>query len=476
MTRKLLPTAILAALIALPANASVQNEMTSWFNEMGSYANVTMPQAVQGQTSTVYTGGNLYMRSPIRNYQLASINPPSMRAGCGGIDFFAGSFSFINSEQLTALLRNIANNAVGYAFMLAVEAISPDLAGLLKYLQDQIAKLNNLNINSCAAAENLVAMTPLPGWAAERAKQRQSAQSNGAGLVNAFTDSFGALTNFLSNAGTRRNLVNQVSNADPNMKKYLKPGNVMWEALSRTDAPDEIKEIMMSLTGTIIVTATGEEGEPKVEYKGPLLTFNQLIGSPRQNTTRIDLWKCLTYSEGDDGNPACYVVSDVTQDITPFAYRVKALMEKGMEKISTRDAQAFTDVERYFLTGSATPLWRLIAASANTPAGGTMISDEYALVVAAEVTQSFVGAMMREVGKAIANSKGMQSDTNLKALNDMRAELHEINRQIGAEMQNIYQKAIAVAETQRKIQWVHETMMRSVSSDIAKSLTVFGQR
>lgn len=113
MFRKRLIAAAIAVTFSVSASASIQSEMQSWFNEMGAYGNVTGAQVVQGQTTTVYTGGSMYMRTPIRNYQLASIAPPSIRGGCGGIDLFAGSFSFINSEQLTALLRNIANNAVG---------------------------------------------------------------------------------------------------------------------------------------------------------------------------------------------------------------------------------------------------------------------------------------------------------------------------------------------------------------------------
>ena len=71
---------------SVPAFAGIDAEMTSWFNELGAYGNVTGAQAIQGQTTTVYTGGGLYMRTPIKNYQLMSIVPPSVRAGCGGID------------------------------------------------------------------------------------------------------------------------------------------------------------------------------------------------------------------------------------------------------------------------------------------------------------------------------------------------------------------------------------------------------
>ena len=44
----------------------------------------------------LYTGGSLMMRAPGRNYPLATVQLPSLRAGCGGIDIYGGAFSFIN--------------------------------------------------------------------------------------------------------------------------------------------------------------------------------------------------------------------------------------------------------------------------------------------------------------------------------------------------------------------------------------------
>ena len=82
---------ILAITFSTWSMASIQTQMQGWFNEMGAYGNVTGAQVISGQTGTVYTGGSMYMRTPIRNYQMASIAPPSIRAGCGGIDLFAGS-------------------------------------------------------------------------------------------------------------------------------------------------------------------------------------------------------------------------------------------------------------------------------------------------------------------------------------------------------------------------------------------------
>jgi hypothetical protein len=66
--------------------------MQDWFNDIGAYGNVTGPNAYRGQTMNFYTGGSLYMRTPVRNYPLASITPPSFRAGCGGIDLSPDRF------------------------------------------------------------------------------------------------------------------------------------------------------------------------------------------------------------------------------------------------------------------------------------------------------------------------------------------------------------------------------------------------
>jgi len=151
-------TVLFLLLITKPAWADISTDMNSWFDSMGVYGNVTTPQAIQGQTGSFYTGGSLYLRSPVTSYNLASFSAPTFRAGCGGIDIHAGSFSFINVDRFTALLKNIANNALGYAFMIAIQSISPDIADLLKTLQNTAQNANcsgqvisDTSIGFCAA-------------------------------------------------------------------------------------------------------------------------------------------------------------------------------------------------------------------------------------------------------------------------------------------------------------------------------------
>jgi len=153
--KKITATLVITALLTAPSISlpgDLNTEMQSMFNSLGTLGNVSSPGAFRGQAMNLYTGGSLFMREPSKNYALVRAQLPSLKAGCGGIDLFGGSFSFINKAQFVALLQNIGANAVGYAFKLALQSISPDIDKLLTELQDQINKINTMNINSCEAA------------------------------------------------------------------------------------------------------------------------------------------------------------------------------------------------------------------------------------------------------------------------------------------------------------------------------------
>jgi conjugative transfer pilus assembly protein TraH len=86
----------------------------------------------------------------------ANLQLPKVTAGCGGIDMFTGSFSFINSDQFVAMAKAVANNAIGFAFHLAIQAISPQIDKVMGDLEKAVQDLNQFNISSCEAASALV--------------------------------------------------------------------------------------------------------------------------------------------------------------------------------------------------------------------------------------------------------------------------------------------------------------------------------
>ena len=96
------------------------------------------------------------MRSNSMNLNPAVVTLPKYEAGCGGIDIYTGGFSFVNDEQLIQALKSIGSAFAGYAFMLAMETVSPQMASTMKQMQTWANNINTSSINSCEMAAQLV--------------------------------------------------------------------------------------------------------------------------------------------------------------------------------------------------------------------------------------------------------------------------------------------------------------------------------
>ena len=124
ITKKTIITLTTLNLIATSAlGGAVGNDLKNFWERTGGGVNYTRPTAYQGQQAGYATLGSLYVRTQPRNTSLAHIQLPSVRAGCGGIDIFGGSFSFISKEELIKLMEAIMQNAAGFAFELALESL-----------------------------------------------------------------------------------------------------------------------------------------------------------------------------------------------------------------------------------------------------------------------------------------------------------------------------------------------------------------
>lgn len=138
------------------ARADVASEMNNFFSDAGGAANVTGPSAYQGQSAGYYSLGNVWTRFPQKSVQPFNLQLPSARAGCGGIDLFSGSFSFINASEIVAMLKATANNALGFAFKLAIDFVSPEIGKVMDEFSQKAQLLNQMNISSCETAQALV--------------------------------------------------------------------------------------------------------------------------------------------------------------------------------------------------------------------------------------------------------------------------------------------------------------------------------
>ncbi|OZA41835.1 MAG: hypothetical protein B7X84_07340 [Alphaproteobacteria bacterium 17-39-52] len=123
------------------ASANVGQDLTQFFNKLGGASNVSNPGAYKDQTAGYYTGGNIFARNQVHTSQLATIQLPDYRAGCGGIDMFMGAFSHISSERLIEALKAIGSNMASYALLLAIETMSPQIKNISYHTGGGMAKI-----------------------------------------------------------------------------------------------------------------------------------------------------------------------------------------------------------------------------------------------------------------------------------------------------------------------------------------------
>ena len=473
MLKRRLLAAILAMSVSVSAQANVQTSMQSWFNDIGAYGNVTGPSAYQGQTMNLYTGGSLYMRTPVKNYQLATISPSGFKAGCGGIDLFAGSFSFINKEQLTALLRNIANNAIGYAFMMAVKSISPDLADLMQYLQDQISKINNLNINSCQAAEGMVAAI---GSTLTDKTQEKEGKVAGASL-NLFSDVFESWDAWKDRTKAKQTRDAAIS-ADARNKETFDPGNVVWRALLRVNGVDnDTRQLMMSMTGTIIIVPPGEnesgtstDQKAKWLYKpGAKITFRQFVGDGSSATASLSGLICDEYAECK--NPS-YTENGITAG--SFAKYVRDKIVAMKSKVETRNAGGQGTMDVALISASSLPVWKMLSLAANMP-GGDFVVENHTQLVAVDVAHSYFTNLAKTLREAVQNEMGKGNADVAEAAKSILSRVTEIEQEGREMLVAEYQKGVQVAQMQRSIQWLDQSLKAGLPTNVFQSMMAFNR-
>jgi conjugative transfer pilus assembly protein TraH len=100
---------------------------------------------------------------------------------------------------------------------------------LLKYLQDQATKMNNLNINSCQAAEGIV--SAVGSMVTDRVQEKEG-KTAGASL-NMFGDVFESWDEWKKSRTTAKNIRTAAKATSQGAREIFDPGNVVWRALGR---------------------------------------------------------------------------------------------------------------------------------------------------------------------------------------------------------------------------------------------------
>ena len=379
---------VLSVLANEPAQADVLSEMNRFWQ--GAAVNVTGPTAFDGQASGHWTLGNLYLRAPVRSEQVATVSLPSFRAGCGGIDAFAGAFSFINSDQLIAFGRAVAQNAAGFAFELALETISPVIAETMAKLRALAQWVNSQNLNSCETAQALVGAL----WS--KNDRASSAICAAIGTSQGIFSDYAAAKHGCGADGKRNSTLASASGA---MADQV-PVNVnyAWKAIRSSSflAGDaQLAEFAMAVTGTLIVTAPTSDADtsgPRVRILEPLALDRRVTEVLMEGGGALPVYAC-------DTNTLCLNPTLGTVSIPAdrgFRARVAALLRDLVDAVRNDTAPPAAALGLVNLT--TLPVYRVAnAAAAYRGAVVDQEMDVLAEAVALDVMQVWLSDLHRTV-------------------------------------------------------------------------------
>ncbi|WP_318366416.1 conjugal transfer pilus assembly protein TraH [Enterobacter sp.] len=367
----------LTGLALTPAQADVNSDLNGFFGSLGYSGNVSQAQAWQGQAAGYFTGGSVYLRNPVKNVQLISMQLPSLNAGCGGIDAYLGSFSMISGEEIQRFVKQIMSNAAGYAFDLALQTMVPELKQAKDFLQKLASDVNSMNMSSCQAAQGIIGGL----WPVTQVSQQKICQDI-AGETNMFSD-WASSRQGCTIGGKGDTVTNKAT--DEQKDQVLKNKNLIWDALSRNtlfNGNRQLKELVMSTVGSIIFNKTGD-----VTILTPLVDNRDLVKVlMRGGTAKV---------YGCDEESLCLtpVVTNITiSEDNGLVTLVKNLMWSMQLKLT--DDTALTEQEKGFVNTTSVPVLKYL-----TNAQSMGMSATYLIQVADYIAQDLMIQYLQELVK-----------------------------------------------------------------------------
>lgn len=267
----IISTSIIFYPVKSSIDAGVGDKMEEVFNVLTFRGTITSPGIYKSQKGGIMTGGSIILRGGGFNPPIFQINPPSIKAGCGGIDIFFGAFQYVNAQQLVNMLKNIGQAALGYAFKLGLETVCSSCSQVLDALVNFANQLARLAQDSCAIGK-LIAKGIFgdPSQAAEGIKgQCQSAmyaENESAIRTQEACDG----PNFLD---VLTNKLNEWTQDMRNLELMNLPGSVAETVGRKLGFSTEDIEIMRSFAGDIVLKGTKTVGDGQNKKTIPLHDF-----------------------------------------------------------------------------------------------------------------------------------------------------------------------------------------------------------
>lgn len=372
--------------LGAPASAQLGQDMTEFWEDLNGYGNVSGPSSHDLQSGGYYTLGQIYLRTPRKTLDPIDIQFPSYRAGCGGIDLFAGGFSFIDADEFIDFLKAVAADSAGLIFKAGIDAVSPELGGILADLEERANTINSWNMDSCEAAQSLL------GEVHDRAQGKSDYLCRIAGLASGTYEDGADARQKCGMDADKRGVIDGAGEAFSRQNE--ENINRVWLALkdARLSTNRDYAEFLMSMVGMKIIYAddAGTTVPPFPPIPMTTDAFNALLDGGSLTLYRCDeIDQCLRPARTDITIPAS----------EGFRTRVDLLLGSITEKARTRTA--LTPEEIDFVNLAPMPVYKMLVVHTqyNNQAGNPLAA--YADVIAGVLVVEYLERGLDAIEEAL---------------------------------------------------------------------------
>lgn len=406
--KKIAVIAVAASLVMAPLHGYA-GWMEDFYSTAGAGANITAPAAIHTQNSSGFAGGGVSWRIPSTTINPVQITPPSIKAGCNGIDAFLGGYSFVNKAAFVQALRNFGQAAVGYFFQLALRSMAPEVAVTLDAINDIAQKVNQFGANSCQMAKLAVDST-----AGKFFEENKREASGYAAAVGEFVDRFDSVLGMQTGGGSKiyQERYTQkygkaraaITEAEVCATGAVDVNAVFWVMCnSKVNMTVDERNLIMSLMGAdYIIKGTPDpdtDETPEADGHGPTLSIAELVGDSGVATASFTVLTC--------GNAECTNLVKASQTHRPFTAIVEDALDSIKLNITGRLATPLPAEAQTVLKLSSVPLWRaagLATTSGLTASAANELTKDLAQYAALDAAVNFVNFYLDKMDRSIATS------------------------------------------------------------------------
>lgn len=237
------------------------------FSSMGGTTTIDQGGAVHSQARSIYSLGGGMTSFQGKKVSLIAADPPGFSAGCSGISWHFGGFSFISMDEIRQLVEAVAQASLGVAVDLAMQTLCPQCYAVMSKLRDISNQMRNAAADACKVAQNFGAMLAkegklLPGGATSKCAEVSAEANKTSGWLEAASS--GGACGLLSKAEYEvGQAMDQVDSwlktgatsdgKTPNKETIARNANLTYDALTNMGYKDGVaKDLILSYLGMAI--------------------------------------------------------------------------------------------------------------------------------------------------------------------------------------------------------------------------------